>query len=180
MQRVIQLIKQDKLRLAALDCAAKLDLPQCYLAAGFVRNLVWDDLHGYTQSTPLNDIDVIYFDANETDPEKYKEYESILNACMPQLNWEVRNQAMMHQRNGDPAYESTLDAMGYWPEKETAVAVRRCASGELQCSAAFGIDSLFNLQLTYNPKRPHAVFKQRVESKGWLQRWPKLVVASAS
>ena len=37
---IIQLIKQDSMRLEALDCIRLLKLPQCYLAAGFVRNLV--------------------------------------------------------------------------------------------------------------------------------------------
>ncbi len=47
---IVTLIKQDPLRMQVLDCVAQysqLDLPQCYVAAGFVRNLVWDHLHGY-------------------------------------------------------------------------------------------------------------------------------------
>ena len=177
MKRIIPLLARDKLRLQALDCVQQLNLPQCYLAAGFVRNLVWDHLHRYTQSTPLNDVDVIYFDANETVSDKYKEYESILNKLMPQLHWEVRNQAFMHRRNGDLRYKSTLEAMGHWPEKETAVAVRKLTSGQFECIAAFGFDSLFNLQITYNDKRHYQIFKNRVESKGWLKLWPNLVVS---
>ena len=65
MDRVIHLIKQDKLRLKALDCVYHLDLPQCYIAAGFVRNVVWDHLHKFTNSSQLNDVDVIYFNPTE-------------------------------------------------------------------------------------------------------------------
>lgn len=178
MKRIIALIQKDKLRLAALDCVQQLTLPQCYLAAGFVRNLVWDHLHHYAVATPLNDIDVIYFDAHESTPDKFKEYELTLNKLMPARNWQVRNQALMHTRNGDQPYASTLDAMGHWPEKETALAVQKDATGELHCIAAFGVDSLFNLQITPNPKRQHAVFEKRVTSKGWLTHWPHLTVAT--
>jgi len=171
------LIKQDALRLQALDCLSLLDLPQGYIAAGFVRNLVWDHLHNKLIPTPLNDIDVIYYDVNEADMNKYKDYQERLNAMMPAVNWQVRNQALMHTRNGDTPYKSALDAMAYWPEKETAVAIRKLSSGELECIAAFGFNSLFNLQLTHNPERDKSVFEQRIKSKGWLEHWHKLSIA---
>ena len=176
-QVIYQLIARDKQRQEALASVQKLDLPQCYVAAGFVRNLVWDHLHHYAVATALNDVDVIYFDANESTPDKCKEYELKLNEFMPQINWEVRNQAVMHIRNGDKPYQSTLDAMRYWPEKETAIAIRKRDSGELECIAAFGFESLFDCQITYNPKRQYDIFQKRVKSKGWLTTWPKLTVA---
>ena len=43
--QIIKLIKQDQLRIDALNCIDHLHLPNCYLAAGFIRNLVWDSLH---------------------------------------------------------------------------------------------------------------------------------------
>ena len=175
MDRIIHLIERDKLRLEALECTRKLNLPQCYLAAGFVRNLVWDHLHHKSISTPLNDVDVIYFDPNELNRDK--KYERALNALMPQLNWQVRNQAFMHLRNADQPYKSSLDAMSYWPEKETAVAIRKLESGNLECIAAFGFESLFSLQVTYNPKRLRETFECRVKSKGWLELWPGLSIA---
>lgn len=143
-------------------------------AAGFVRNLVWDHLHQFAQSTPLNDVDVIYFDADESDVSQYLAHEAKLKQLMPQLNWQVRNQARMHLRNNDAPYLSSLDAMRHWPEKETAVAIRQIAKSEYECIAAFGFESLFALQVTYNPLRPREVFDERVESKKWLVKWPLL------
>ena len=164
------------LRLRALQCARQLNLPQCYLAAGFVRNLVWDHLHGYSEPTPLNDVDVVYFDPDEDDPNQYLLYERQLTQMLPLFNWQVRNQALMHLRNGDNPYSDTLDAMSYWPEKETAVGVRLNSRGEYECIAAFGFESLFALQLTPNPKRPLSLFTERVNGKNWLSHWPKLQV----
>lgn len=177
-KKIIELLLQDALRKQALDAVFSLGLPQCYIAAGFVRNLVWDYLHQKQSPTILNDIDVIYFDALEVQAGKYAEYEAQLKAIMPELNWQVRNQATMHKRNGDKPYVSTLDAMGYWPEKETAEAICKCKEGKYECISPFGFDSLFNKQVTHNPRRDQALFYQRVRSKNWLTTWPKLVVVS--
>lgn len=177
MDKIVKLVKQDPTRVEALQCVAELDLPQCYIAAGFLRNLVWDSLHNFKEATPLNDVDVIYFSPTETDPKAYLLYEAQLKACMPQLNWQVRNQAIMHKRNNDQPYLSSVDAMSYWPEKETAVAIRQVAENNYECVAAFGFESLFNGQVTHNPKRERNIFEQRLSAKGWLDRWPALVVS---
>tara|TARA_R110002167_G_scaffold302670_1_gene506967 strand:- start:258 stop:437 length:180 start_codon:yes stop_codon:yes gene_type:complete len=59
MNRIIRLIGHDNVHVKALKNVASLSLPQCYIAAGFIRNLVWDSLHGKQIPTPLNDVDVI-------------------------------------------------------------------------------------------------------------------------
>ncbi|OZG72982.1 nitrate reductase [Hahella sp. CCB-MM4] len=183
MDNIIEWISRDDFRLKAIECVHQLDLPQCYIAAGFVRNLVWDHLHQFDTGSPLNDIDVIYFDPEEPDVSTSHIFERELQSLMPGPNWQVRNQAFMHERNGDPPYQSSLDAMSYWPEMETAVAVRKVAvskkvEGNLECISAFGFESLLNLQITWNPKRSRAVFIQRVKAKGWLAKWPMLTMAN--
>lgn len=174
---IVTLIKQDPLRMQILDCVAQLGLPQCYVAAGFVRNLVWDHLHGHASPTPLNDIDVIYFDTIDTSYESDLRYEALLKQRLPELNWQVRNQACMHTRNGDEPYQGSLDAMSYWPEKETAVALKQSLTGDIECISSFGLESLFDLQITPNPKRNRDIFDQRVQSKNWLTHWSKLTTS---
>ncbi|WP_146493096.1 nucleotidyltransferase family protein [Vibrio cyclitrophicus] len=176
---IVTLIKQDPLRMQILDCVAQLGLPQCYVAAGFVRNLVWDHLHGHASPTPLNDIDVIYFDTIDTSYESDLRYEALLKQRLPELNWQVRNQACMHTRNGDEPYQSSLDAMSYWPEKETAVALKQSLTGDIECISSFGLESLFDLQITPNPKRNRDIFDQRVQSKNWLTHWSKLTTSNS-
>ncbi|WP_394183876.1 nucleotidyltransferase family protein [Marinomonas posidonica] len=174
MDKIVELIQQDSIRVEALRGVSELGLPQCYIAAGFVRNLVWDSLHDVKVSTPLNDVDVIYFEPTESNPNTYLEYEAQLKARMPRLNWQVRNQANMHERNGDKPYQDSVDAMSYWPEKETAVAIRQVGLNQYECVAAFGFESLFSGWVTYNPKGSREVFENRVNSKRWLVRWPSL------
>ncbi|WP_305840359.1 nucleotidyltransferase family protein [Photobacterium leiognathi] len=177
MDRIVELLKLDPMRIKALNHVSQLNLPQCYIAAGFVRNLVWDSLHEFISPTPLNDVDVIYFDPNELNSKAYLDYEAHLKGCIPELKWQVRNQAQMHKRNGHEPYQSSVDAMSYWPEKETAVGVRQTDVNQYEVVSAFGVESLFGYYVTHNPKRSRTIFENRVNSKGWLIRWPSLRIA---
>lgn len=173
---LVRWLAADAQRMAALAVAAELNLPDWCLAAGFVRNLVWDRLHAYQRATPLTDLDLIYFDAGNTDEQWDRELEVRLKADL-EAPWSVKNQARMHHRNDDLPYCSTADAMSYWPEVETAVGVRLDGLGDMQLLAPFGLDSLMAGYLTLNPARPKPdAFRERQRSKGWLQHWPQLKV----
>ena len=58
METIPQLLSQDPERLRILKMLAGLNLKDAYIAAGFVRNMVWDYLHKKPQNkqtaTPLN------------------------------------------------------------------------------------------------------------------------------
>ncbi|MDG6095893.1 nucleotidyltransferase family protein [Alteromonas sp. ZYF713] len=175
MNTIEIMLGQDKSRMQLLQTVQALQLPDCYIAAGFVRNMVWDVLHDYPP-TPLNDVDVIYYDKQ---PHLASEdIENKLTNALPDVNWQVKNQAVMHHRNHDPAYQNSTDAMRYWPEKETAVGVRLNDNNQLELAAPFGVNSLLEGKLTHNPLRSKAVFEQRIASKQWLKKWPKLQVIS--
>ncbi|MFV0594158.1 nucleotidyltransferase family protein [Shewanella sp.] len=181
-------LSQDKLRMRALElaqqCAQVYAIPQWCLAAGFVRNLVWDKLHD-NKLRPLNDIDLIYYCPLDTRPERDRAIEAYLQTLAPDLPWSVKNQARMHLSNHDNPYQSTQDAMCYWPEIETAVGVSLEQKPKalssiiegLHIIAPFGLSSLFALQLTHNHKRALVVFEQRLVAKGWLAQYPRLTLA---
>lgn len=174
--QIKQWISEDEHRMEALRFARQCHLSDWCLAAGFVRNLVWDKLHGKREATPLNDIDLIYYNASHTTETMDIHYEAELHS-MRNLPWSVKNQARMHLGNGDAPYRNTCDAMSYWVEIETAVGVRLTASEALEIIAPFGLDALFSYTITLNPKRPKLrAFDQRITEKGWLRRWPMLVV----
>lgn len=177
MQRIVTWLGEDPVRCRLLAVLAELALPDAWLAAGFVRNLVWDRLHGYADATPLADLDVIYFDAVDYRPERDRDLERLLMERAPGWSWSVKNQARMHERNADPPYRDSLDAMAHWPEVETALAARLTADGEIEVISPFAQEGLFALHLTPNPWRPRpAAFRQRLATKGWLDRWPRLQV----
>lgn len=167
-------LQADERRMACLRAVASLNLPDWCIAAGFVRNLVWDRLHGYEDASPLNDVDVLYFDPRDQSEERDRAFEVRLST-LQDMPWSVKNQARMHVRNRDEAYRDTMDAMSYWPEVETAVGARLDGEGRLELVAPFGLASLMAGTVTMNPRRPKPeAFRERVEAKRWLQRWPKL------
>ncbi len=155
--------------------ASSLLLPDWCLAAGFVRNLIWDRLHGYETPTPLNDIDLIYFDKDHCSPEIDQKYEDRLKS-FSNLPWSVKNQARMHIRNDDPAYLSTGDAMSYWVEVETAVGAK-LSGGKIQLVAPFGVGALMSKTISINKKRPKQdAYQERLNRKKWIEIWPDLKI----
>ena len=96
--RTEALLRADPLRMACLWAARELALPDWALGAGFVRNLIWDHLHHKAEPTPLNDIDLIYLDKSDPQGLAEAEHEAWLAKRLPGQQWEVRNQARMHQR----------------------------------------------------------------------------------
>ncbi|TCS38727.1 nucleotidyltransferase family protein [Reinekea marinisedimentorum] len=171
---VIGWLTDDSYRMEALAAAATLELNDWCLAAGFVRNLIWDRLHKLKQPTPLNDIDLIYFAADETSAEQDLAYEQQLQA-LTDHPWSVKNQARMHLRNHDRPYTSTADAMSYWVEVETAVGARQLCDQQIEIIAPFGLAANFANTITLNAKRPKPRdFMTRVEGKGWQENWPNL------
>lgn len=175
-QHLRQLLYDDADRMAALSALRQLSLPDAYIGAGFVRNLVWDHLHGY-QATVLNDVDVVYFDPKLR--WQGLELENSLTKLIPNLNWQVKNQALMHQKHGDAPYHNIEDAIRRWPELETAIAVRLKENDDIEILAPFGLSSLFAGQLTPNPAREYQLFLNRVRTKNWLTHWPRLSLVEA-
>ena len=178
--RLREIISADPLRVRALEQVALLNRPDCWIAAGFVRDAVWDHLHGFAPRPPIGDVDVIWFDHNCPAESTDKQIEIILTRSSPDLDWSVKNQARMHKRNNDERYQSCEDAMRYWPETATAIAIRLNDSGKIEISAPWGLEDLFGLRLTPTQsfsaaKRP--IFDERVRAKRWLTRYPLITIS---
>ncbi|MFQ3280916.1 nucleotidyltransferase family protein [Reinekea sp.] len=173
-QEIISTIQSDASRMRALDAVKSLDLPDWLIAAGFVRNAVWDSVFGV--KTQLNDIDVIYFCTLDNSEQRDVLLERKLFSLAPNLPWSVKNQARMHLKNRDEPYTSTLDAMSYWPEKQTSVGVKVNRYNEIELKSSFELSLLFNRSIDHNPFRSVEVFKRRIIGKGWLSKWPGLQV----
>ena len=126
--------------------------------------------------TPLNDVDVIYFDRTASSAASDIAFERRLTG-MIHLPWSVKNQARMHTRNSHPPYASTSDAMRRWVEIETAVGVRLSGNGAVAVVAPLGLDRLFGGTITLNPASGNReAFRDRIATKRWLDLWPDLQV----
>ena len=111
--KVVDILAADGAAMAQLRAVRSLALPDWCIAGGFVRNRVWDALTGQRDSYEA-DTDVLYFDSAQLSPELETALESSLGRTIPEAEWQVRNQARMHLRNGDEPYRDTAHAMTFW------------------------------------------------------------------
>lgn len=172
--RLRALIQQDEVRMQVLETVRSLDLPDCWVAAGFVRNAVWDHLHGHAHSPIASDVDVIWFDPARCDAAIDRHLETRLRDAAPGIDWSVKNQARMHLRNADLPYANATDAMRFWPETATAVAVRLSHNGHCEVAAPLGLDDLFGLVLRPTARFAHGkreLYNERLRAKAWQGRW---------
>lgn len=178
--QVTDWIKNDPLRWALLGHVRDLGLPDCWIGAGFVRNAVWSILHGKAPDL-RGDVDVIWFDQRDFSEHRDQALEERLRMAAPGTDWSVTNQARMHRSNGDAPYTSAEDAMRFWPETATAVAVRRTSDDICELIAPLGLRDLLELQLRPAgdfSDRKRAIFDDRVTAKQWLCKFPKLQLVS--
>lgn len=153
-----------------------LGLPQGFIAAGMVRNAVWDVLHARAPSLhPRSDVDVIYFDLDRCERQHDRQIEAALRARRPDILWQVKNQARTHLRNGDPPYRDVRAALRIYPETATAIAAR-LQDGRVEIEAPLGISDLLALIVRPNARfaREPALFRARLADKDWGERWPLL------
>lgn len=169
-----------------LHRVAELELKDWWIGAGFVRNAVWDYLHEKDVSTPLNDVDVIYFDPRDYSEDELivkattseEKYERHLGKVMPGVKWSVKNQARMHYFHNDSPYASSEEALSHWVETATCIGIKINNSGKLELIAPYGIDDLVLLKV-----RPTKYFLnnldefyERIHKKKWIFLWPKLII----
>ena len=178
VQRLDAILRRAPLRMRVFEVVRSLTLPDWAVGAGFIRAAVWDELSGYTTASPVDDIDVLYFDQKDRDPQRDLAIENQLREKQPTLPWSVRNQARMHIRNGGSPYASTGDALRFWLETPTCVAVRLDAQGRIEVLAPYGLQDLFSMSIKPTPRgyERKAEYLSRVQQKRWHERWPNVTV----
>lgn len=174
-KELVDIIVNDKLMIETLRIVKNLNLNDCWIGAGFVRNKVWDFLHGQ-ETLKLTDTDVVFFDQSNISETLEKEIELKLTQTDPKINWSVKNQARMHFRNNHPRYSNTENAISHWPETATAIAVRLNSKNIVEILAPYGLNDLFNLIVKPTPNFDSALFQKRVNEKQWEKQWGKLKI----
>lgn len=178
---ILQLISEDDWMMDILFSVKSLQLPDWWVCAGFVRSKIWDTLHGFSERTPISDIDVIYFDEENIDEGEEKRLEQRLTTINPNKPWSVKNEARMHLANNIPPYSSSVDAISKFPETATALGVKLDEHNTLLLAAPHGVDDVLNLEVkptSYFAKdiNLHPIYNKRVEEKKWKSRWGKLTI----
>ncbi|MBI2003432.1 MAG: nucleotidyltransferase family protein [Parcubacteria group bacterium] len=179
---ILALIKSDEWMMSILKVASELNLPDWVIGAGFVRNKVWDYMHGYKkEEVDTNDIDLIYFDPSGNEESDDRSLSEELKNKTG-LDWEVVNEAYAHKwyTIEPPPYISSEDVISKWPETATCVGVK-IENGKLKLVAPYGVGDLVNLIIRPSPMfvdkdNVKNVVIERMNKKKWLEKWPKLKV----
>lgn len=166
-----------------LRAAREVNAPAWVVGAGAIRSTVWDFQHGYTAPTPLEDLDLAYFDDQDLGEETERAIEHELEQRFSEIPWDVHNQADVHLWYNEkfglpiPPLRSIEDAIGTWPETSSAVAVRLTDEDDLVVVAPFGLRDLFEMILRRNPRLvSRELFLQRLADKKIRETWPKVRV----
>ena len=82
----------------------------------------------------------------------------------------------MHIRNGHEQYSNCNEAISFWPETATAIAVRLNFKNKIEYIAPYGLEDLINLLVIPTPKFDLNIYKSRIEKKKWKEKWNKLKI----
>ncbi|MCY1205229.1 Nucleotidyltransferase [compost metagenome] len=153
------------------------------IAAGAIRSLVWNHLHGYPAgSHPPADVDFVYYDPSDLTPGHEAGVARRLREAAPDAPWEAVNQARVHlwrrNRRGDapPPAASLAAGIASWPETATCVGVGLTRDGQVRIVAPHGLDDLFALVLRPSPGADLHAYAQRLAAKRHPETWPRLTV----
>jgi uncharacterized protein len=185
-ERLVQMVLASPGLMAALKAVRSLGLSSWCIGAGAVRNLVWDELHGFTTPSVLPDLDVAHFDPLDLSARRDDALRLHLQGLHPGVPWEITNQAAVHLwYEGHfgmpvPPLRSLREAIASWPEVATAVGVTLREDDAVEVIAPLGLADLFGLVVRHNPVRASAgMYRERVARKRFAERWPRVRVEAA-
>ena len=105
-------------------------LPDAWIGAGILRDLVWGHRHNGFDPAAVRDIDVAFFDPDDLSRRRDETAQRRLRS-MADLPWEATKQAAVHTWYAEhfhedpvPPLASVHDAVATWPETATCVAIR--------------------------------------------------------
>jgi hypothetical protein len=180
-KQLIQICRSSSSLMAALRAVRDLNLSSWAIGAGAIRNTVWDHLHGFSNATAAQDIDVVFFDPENFSQERDQELQNELSKALSNVQWDVTNQAAVHlwyeEKFGLPVAPLTClqEGIATWPEFATCVGVCLYPDDQLDVIAPHGLDDLFSMVVRWNPTRVSSdTYIQRVTQKAYPNSWPQV------
>ena len=150
-EAIVEQIQMDPEMMEVLAIIRDLDLADAWLAAGAVRNFIWNQLSGKPGFDGTTDLDLVFYDS-AISYEQTLQLEQELKKIYPQYAWEVKNQVYMHDHSpGTAPYTSSFDAISKYPEQCTAIAVRLTPNQELEFFTPYGLGELEQMIVQQTP-----------------------------
>jgi hypothetical protein len=188
--RLRAIIRSSAWLMRVLGTVRSAGLPDAWVGAGVLRDLVWGQLYG-SGFIPdeVHDVDVVFFDPRDLGRPRDERATRLLVQACPGIPWQAKNQAAVHtwyrgKFGGDPVAPllSIADAVATWPETATAVAVRLAAAGaEIDVCAPLGLADLLGGVWRCNAARVSLdVSRARLARHQPARRWPGVKVIPPS
>ncbi len=174
-------LNTDLMRILTIIC--NLGLKDSWLAAGSVRNFIWNLLSDKSPFDHETDVDVIFFDP-DISYEETVSLEKKLREDFPQYQWELKNQVYMHQHSPHTApYTSSRDAMSKYPERCTAIGLRLNEDSTLELFAPYGLEDILKFQVHPTPhflenEDRMKLYQTRLSKKNWQEKWKNLTFSN--
>jgi hypothetical protein len=179
-EALVAMIREEPVLMEVLAGIA--ELPEGWLVAGALYNMVWNRLTGRPGLADVADIDVFYFDPSDL---SYEAEDAVIRrlearfAHLP-LPVQARNQARVHLwfegKFGAPftPLGSAAEMLERYASKTHAIGAR-LLDGELDVITPFGLDDVFSFRLVPN----HALDNRATHEKKAAKLkaiWPELTV----
>ena len=174
-------LNTDLMRILTIIC--NLGLKDSWLAAGSVRNFIWNLLSDKSPFDHETDVDVIFFDP-DISYEETVSLEKKLREDFPQYQWELKNQVYMHQHSPHTVpYTSSRDAMSKYPERCTAIGLRLNEDSTLELFAPYGLEDILKFQVHPTPhfleyQDRMKLYQTRLSKKNWQEKWKNLTFSN--
>ncbi|MBF7076623.1 nucleotidyltransferase family protein [Streptococcus sp. HF-100] len=180
-QDILNQFTADKDLMTILTMIRSLQLKDSWLAAGSVRNFIWNYLSNQPGFDKETDVDVIFFNPAISYEETLK-IETKLKENYPNYNWELKNQVYMHIHNPNTEpYRDSRDAMSKYPERCTAIGLRLLDNDQLELFAPYGLDDILEFRIASTPHfledaDRRQLYNMRIQKKDWQKKWNNLQI----
>jgi len=182
LERLESIIRSDPDLMRLLAYLQRTALPQWRIVSGCLYQTVWNVLTNRPRGTGIQDIDVIYFDAEDL---SWEAEDAVIQCVTTGDPLQIRNQARVHlwyeQHFGVPCapLSSADESLTRYPVIVQAVGARLEDDGRLDIVAPFGLDDLFAMVMRPNLACPH---RPTFEAKAARARliWPEMRVIDRS
>ena len=182
---LIGLIRSSSWLMRALGAVRDSSLPDAWVGAGVLRDLVWGERYGSGFRTDrVRDVDVAFFDPSDLSRTSDDRATAHLMQRLSDVPWEAKNQAAVHtwypdRFGGSPVepFTDIRDAVGTWPETATAVAVQLSNQDAIEVCAPLGLEDLLGGLWQRNPRRISvAQSLARLTRHDPAARWPRVKI----
>lgn len=176
---VIKLLQADTEFMEVAKSIAALNIPNWCIFSGFVRNKVWDHIHGNSSPTKSSDVDLaIYAPANEKLASTIYQR---LKTSHPTYEWDISNLAFTHIENGDEPYTSLYDGLSKELDTIMSIGFSLDQAGQLAIASPHGIEDLINCTIRPTPiiyahPERRQLIADRIAAKQMLAKWPLMQV----